>query len=314
MNLLAKILVGILVLVLLGVSVVLVKYYNWRSDKLEALRSGGTVIQTTAGPIEYVLKGERGPVRLFFHGTPGGYDAGPKAGDDYRLLIPSRAGYLSTPLTIGKTWEEQADAYAALLDALGIKEPVQVMGVSGGAPCAIAFAARYPQRTSVLLLESPVSQDFTAPQTPAFLQKDFTSWLVLSTLTRFLDKATLVKMLIQDPDGAARILKDPDKTNRVISLLWSQWPMSLRNPGRLNDMEQFTRLPLDVSTITAPTLIMHGTRDKNVPFSDSEKLAAQIPNATLYAVESGAHMIPFTHTDELDVEIKKFLHDHQVMP
>ena len=124
MNLLAKILVGILVLIVLGISVVLVNYYNWRGGKLDALQAGGTVVETAAGPIQYILKGERGPVRLFFHGTPGGYDAGPKAGDDYRLLIPSRAGYLSTPLTIGKSWEEQADAYAALLDTLGIKEPL----------------------------------------------------------------------------------------------------------------------------------------------------------------------------------------------
>ena len=314
MSLLLKILAGILVVFIMGIAVLLYNYYSWRGDKLAELRSGSQIIETAAGPVEYVLKGNHGPVRLYFHGSPGGYDAGPDAGDDYRLLIPSRAGYLSTPMDVGKTWEEQADAYAALLDALKITQPVQVMGTSGGAPCAIAFAARYPQRTSALLLISPVSQLFKPPAPPGILQSDFTAWLVLSALTRFLDEGTLVRMLIQDPDSTALILKDPDKTRAMTRVLWGMWPGSLRNPGRLNDVEQFTSLPLTVDTITAPTLIMHGTKDSTVPIADSEKLAEQVSNATLYKVEGGVHWIAFTHREELDGVIKNFLVDHKVAP
>jgi pimeloyl-ACP methyl ester carboxylesterase len=82
--------------------------------------------------MEYVLKGDHGPIMLFLHGAPGGYDAAPDAGENFRLLAPSRPGYLSTPLETGRTPAEQARAYAALLDALEIREPVLVMAPSGG--------------------------------------------------------------------------------------------------------------------------------------------------------------------------------------
>ena len=45
----------------------------------------------------------------------------------YRILSPSRPGYLGTPLETGQTMEQQADALAALLDILRIKR-VTIVG------------------------------------------------------------------------------------------------------------------------------------------------------------------------------------------
>ena len=104
------------------------------------------------------------------HGTPGGYDQSPEEAT-YRMIAPSRPGYLKTPIEVGRTPQEQADAYAALLDALGIDEKVFVMGASGGGPSAYAFAAAYPERTLGLIqLEAmshaEVSQAETMDQDP----------------------------------------------------------------------------------------------------------------------------------------------------
>ena len=41
--------------------------------------------------------------------------------EGYRVLTPSRPGYLRTPLEVGKTAAEQARAFSALLDTIGIK-------------------------------------------------------------------------------------------------------------------------------------------------------------------------------------------------
>ena len=46
---------------------------------------------------------------------------------------------------------DQADAYALLLDTLGI-ERAAVFGYSGGGPSAIQFAFRHAERTSALIL------------------------------------------------------------------------------------------------------------------------------------------------------------------
>ena len=54
----------------------------------------------------------------------GGFDQGLELGDGlvragFRLIAPSRFGYLRTPLPADASAEAQADAHASLLDALG---------------------------------------------------------------------------------------------------------------------------------------------------------------------------------------------------
>lgn len=48
-----------------------------------------------------------------------------------KFIIPSRPGYLRTPLSVDRTPKEQAEALAALLDTLKI-DKVAVVGGSGG--------------------------------------------------------------------------------------------------------------------------------------------------------------------------------------
>ena len=57
------------------------------------------------------------------------------------------------------------------------------------------------------------------------------------------------------------------------------------------------RLPDDgrsrppLSSITAPTLVIHGTADPMFPVAHGEALADTIPNATLLTLEHGGHGI-----------------------
>jgi hypothetical protein len=44
------------------------------------------------------------------------------------LLVPSRPGYLRTPLESGRTPEDQADLYAAMLDSLEIERAAHLGG------------------------------------------------------------------------------------------------------------------------------------------------------------------------------------------
>ena len=50
--------------------------------------------------------------------------------------------------------EVQADAFACLLDELGIKQ-VGVVGISTGSASALSFVQRHPDRASSLVLWSP---------------------------------------------------------------------------------------------------------------------------------------------------------------
>ena len=125
------------------------------------LRRRSRAIITHLGLIEYTLKGDSGPVLLYIHGSPGGYDQTIDPGENYRVLTPSRPGYLGTQIFAGRSPEEQTECFKALIDALNI-DKVFVMGVSGGGPSSMHFAARHPQNTSGLILFEAVShsQDF----------------------------------------------------------------------------------------------------------------------------------------------------------
>lgn len=74
--------------------------------------------------------GEGNPV-LIVHGAGGGFDqgldmTGALAGHGYRLIVPSRFGYLRSALPDKPTVAMQADTYVALLDRLGADKVVVV--------------------------------------------------------------------------------------------------------------------------------------------------------------------------------------------
>ena len=119
------------IVLLVGLVVfVAVTYSRFQADvqsNRERLLSESDVLTTEEfGDIEYAVQGEGLPV-LLVHGAGGGYDQGLLIGDNYvgdghRFIAPSRFGYVrsSIPEEDGSPGA-QADAYAALLDTLGVE-------------------------------------------------------------------------------------------------------------------------------------------------------------------------------------------------
>ena len=299
----------LLVLLIIGTGLVLVSYSNFSEERLTAIKTGSKILDTAAGPMEYQQIGNNGPVLLLLHGTPGGYDqAIPIEG--MRVLVPSRPGYLRTPLDTGRTPQEQADAYAALMDSLGIDQVI-VMGASGGGPSAIAFAVRHPDRTVALIALEAVSQTLSLEELtiemPFFMSSDFYMWAALSAMKTLMGPEGIVELVVPNPENQRLILDDPAKLKKIESLMWSSWPMSLRQLGEANDFTQFADIDLNASAISVPTLIIHGTEDINVEYTQSIALAEQIPGAILHTVDGADHMMPFSHSEEMTAAIEEFL-------
>ena len=158
--------VGIMLSVVTIVVVVFL-YGSFQADMAVAqsrIAKGSQIIDTAFGHIEYADAGHGYPV-LVVHGAGGGYDQGVILanilldGNSYRVIAPSRFGFLHTPVpdvTNNKSsFAAQADVYANLLDKLNIKK-VAVFGFSAGGPSSIEFALRHPDKTSVLVLVSAV--------------------------------------------------------------------------------------------------------------------------------------------------------------
>ena len=121
-------------------------------DRLAAYNARTAALSN--GDMTYVDSGE-GEVILSVHGIFGGYD---QAHDtckdfcsDYRIIAPSRFGYLGSDISGDGTPAEQAAAYVELLDKLGV-DKAYLLATSAGGSVAIRFALDYPHRTKGLIL------------------------------------------------------------------------------------------------------------------------------------------------------------------
>ena len=114
--------IGLIVVVVL----VSVTYFLDMNRAYERVRGKSTVIPSPYGDIEYT-EGGSGPPVLVIHGSGGGYDQGELLvqavlGDQFHWIAPSRFGYLRSTFREGATFDDQAHAYAYLLDELGVEK------------------------------------------------------------------------------------------------------------------------------------------------------------------------------------------------
>jgi len=292
-----------IVLLLLALLVVVYARYRREVDRaLARVAAGGHVVQTPCGPIEYAAAGD-GPPVLVVHGAGGGFDQGLDLGRDlaasgFRVIAPSRFGYLRTPLPQDASAAAQADAHACLLDALNVARAV-IVGASAGAPSAMQFALRHPGRTAALVLLVPAAY---APReghplplsrppgaiflAQAILQSDFLFWAAL----RLAPNAMMRGILGTPPEVVAAA--SPGERGRVRQTLDHVLPVSPRRRGLLNDAEVVTRLPrYDLERIAAPTLVLSVADDLYGTFDGARYTAEHIPRARFIGYPSGGHLV-----------------------
>jgi pimeloyl-ACP methyl ester carboxylesterase len=153
-----KSLIVVIIVLSISIGAVYALFLRDIADARIRVSDQSQTIATPFGEIEYALRGQGEPV-LAIHGAAGGFDqgldmVGALSRDGYRLIAPSRFGYLRSALPADPTNAMQADAYAALLDRLGIQD-VAIVAISAGAWSALQFAIRHPDRCRALVLLVP---------------------------------------------------------------------------------------------------------------------------------------------------------------
>lgn len=66
-------------------------------------------------------------------------------------------------------------------------------------------------------------------------------------------------------------------------------------------------------TISAPTLVIHGSEDVNNPTANAALLASRIPDAELYIVQGGRHGFFIEFREEAGRVLKEFLAPHPLV-
>ncbi|HEX9106417.1 MAG TPA: alpha/beta hydrolase [Longimicrobiales bacterium] len=275
------------------------------------------VLRVGRGRAEYASCGE-GPAVLCLHGAMGGYDqshllARTIGEPGYRFISVSRPGYLGTPLASGRSPEEQADLYAALLDELQVRD-VAVMAVSGGGPSALHFALRHRSRCRALVLVSTVAG--SNRQGPP-LSFGVTSMLLrLPAFAARVRRKTeenferVLERSIPDPALRARTVADPFALALLRELTLGMFERAgERVAGTWNDVRVARSTEYALERIEVPTLVLHGDGDHTAPFEHGRSLAARIPGARLVVAAGGDHVSIFTHRQQLRGEVTRFLRE-----
>lgn len=266
--------------------------------------SESKIAETKIGPIEYAIQGEGDPL-LVIHGGIGGYDQGLFISSwvkDYKIISPSRPGYLRTPAELGQTAEDQANAMIALLDSLQI-DKVAIFTFSAGGYVAYTIAVNYPERIKALIVADGVSGKYLMPSNAGwFAQMLFLSNIGLKLINKIseLSPKSAVSSLLntealfnkqQLKSHVDEILKDKNKIDIVLGITRLLSPYNLRKVGTDLDMKICSELPiyLDLTKIDCPSLIVHGTHDGDVLFYHGASAAKQISNAQSCWIYEGSH-------------------------
>jgi pimeloyl-ACP methyl ester carboxylesterase len=275
-----------------------------------------TTSLTALGIVEYAEIGS-GPVVVALHGAMGGYDqsmilAQTIGSTDYRYVAMSRPGYLGTPISSGRSAEQQGDLIAALLDTLGIAS-AGAIAVSGGGPSAVQFGLRHPDRCKGLVLVSTCADKVDNKIPFSFkVMKYFArrSWFV----KRFRNRAernlkSVAKRSIRDPEVLARTISDADTWPLFSTMLRCTFDrMEKRLEGTDNDIEISRTATYALENLSVPVLIVHGTQDRLVRFDlHAMMYKRRVPSAELLAVDGGEHVAIFTHRDLVKSKVADFM-------
>lgn len=180
------------------------------------------------------------------------------------------------------------DDAAAMLDEAGV-ERAHVFGQSFGGMVAQELALTHPERVLSLVLgcTNPGGEHTVRPGRESWVPKG-RPWLALYS-DAFAEAHP--EHVREDLEIGAR--------NRQPAYA------SLRQSEAIRAWSSYDRL----GEIACPTLVIHGTEDRLVPFANAEILASRIPGARLAVLGGAGHNFHSERADEADGIILAFLRE-----
>ena len=271
-----------------------------------------TVVSSPHGNIEFKLGGS-GPPVLVVHGSGGGYDQGELIaqavlGNRFHWIAPSRFGYLRSTFQAHATFDDQARAYADLLDHLGI-DKVAVVALSHGGPSALLFAVLYPERVSSLtLLSCGVASSSDAAQDQANQKGDMLTaifkhdWLYWAT-SKLLRRQLMALMGANEAVIEGFTKDQRELVDRVIDYMN---PVAPRSAGVAFDNK--AAMPNQrIAAIRAPTLVVHARDDMLQLYRNAEFATSTIPGARLVTFDNGGHLVIAVQQLAIQAEVQQFI-------
>lgn len=260
----------------------------------------GRFVEVPGARLHLVERGS-GPPLLMVHGLAGQlghftYALVDRLATRFRVIAVDRpgSGYSLRARDTAASLGAQADALAALIDALGLERPL-VVGHSLGGAVALALAQRHPAKVGALALLAPLAH------APRALPPMFNGLLLQHHgLRRALAWTLALPLLMLVRERRLRSVFAPDAVpvdygTRGGGLL------VLRPDHFAAASADLAATPADLPALAAgfaamrlPVTILYGRGDRVLdPREQGEALAAALPGARLTLIDGG-HMLPLT--------------------
>jgi pimeloyl-ACP methyl ester carboxylesterase len=245
-----------------------------------------------------------GPVVVLLHGFPlnrrmwRGQESG--VGSVYRIIAPDLRGHGQTAAPEGVyAIDDMADDVLELLDALQIREPVVLGGLSMGGYIALSAVLRYPDRFRALMLmdtRAPADTPEAARDREALASQVESSGSVYPVIAAMLPK--LFSPLTRE--------NHPQLIEFVREMMLKTHPLAAA--GALRGMAKRPDRTQDLPRLTLPTLVLVGEDDVMTPPEQSKAIAAAMPHARLEVIAEAGHLAPFEQPAACNLAISAFLH------
>ena len=215
-----------------------------------------------------------------------------------RVIAPDLRGFGQSEAGGGVvTMEDMADDLAALLDELGIGEPVVLCGLSMGGYVAFQFALKHAQRLAGLILCDTRAMADT-PQIAA--SRRTTAKEVLEEGSANLVVAMMPKLFAE--------FSASDNPQMVESLRRVMLENNAQGTAAAAlGMAQRPDVTASLCKIDCPTLVIVGSQDAISTAAEMRSIADGIPAAEFVEIPDCGHMSPMERPDEVNAAIARFI-------
>lgn len=207
-----------------------------------------------------------------------------------RVIVFDKRGQGLSDRIGEQTLDERVQDLAAVIDAAGSRRPI-IYGWSEAGPMSMMFAARHPQRTSALVLYGTYASMKAPPWSVtrdnfekfcAALEKHWGEGVLLrlNAPSRAKDKALL--------EWFGRIERESSSPASVLALMRGNYENDAR--------------PV-LSSIKAPTLVLHRAGDAMTPVAAGRYVAERIAGAEYHELPGNDHLVLDHETQDLIADL-----------
>jgi pimeloyl-ACP methyl ester carboxylesterase len=217
---------------------------------------------------------------------------------DCRVLTPDLRGFGGTsPFAGTPALEQMADDVAGLLDALGVREPVVLGGLSMGGYVALAFVRKHAGRLAGLILADTRAE---ADSAEARANRDRLMEVARAHSARGVADQMLPKLL-----GDTTRARRPEVVAEVEQIASAQSAAGIIGAMQaMRDRPDSTPL---LGQIRVPTLVVVGGEDVLTPPALARAMADAIPGARLATIEGAGHLANLEQPEAFNAAVRTFL-------